>query len=57
MKKTIFSSHYDLMWVDATHEPITQDAYASVENGVLLTLKFPVYKSQIRLSKVLTPQD
>lgn len=53
--RTIFSDHYDLMWIDATGEPITQDAYATVENGVLLTLKFPVYKSQLRLSKVLHP--
>ena len=52
---TIFSDHYDLMWVDATGEPITQDAYATVENGVLLTLKFPVYNSQLRLSKILHP--
>ena len=55
MTRTIFNNHYDLMWVDATLEPITQDAYAGIENGVLLTLKFPVYKSQLRLSKILNP--
>lgn len=55
MTRTIFSNHYDLMWVDATLKPITQDAYATIENGVLLTLKFPVYKSQLRLSKILNP--
>lgn len=53
--RTIFSDHYDLMWIDATGEPITQDAYATFENGVLLTLQFPVYKSQMRLSKMLHP--
>ena len=52
---TIFSDHYDLMWIDATGDPITQDAYATIENGVLLTLQFPVYKSQMRLSKILHP--
>ncbi len=52
---TIFSNHFDLMWVDATHQPITQDAYGTIENGVMLTLKFPIYKSQFRLSKILTP--
>lgn len=55
MTRTIFNNHYDLMWVDATLQPITQDAYASIENGILLTLKFPVYKSQLRLSKILNP--
>lgn len=55
MTRTIFNNHYDLMWVDATLRPITQDAYAGIENGVLLTLKFPVYKSQFRLAKILNP--
>ncbi len=52
---TIFSDHYDLMWIDATGDPITQDAYAAIENGVLLSLQFPVYKSQMRFSKILHP--
>lgn len=55
LTKTIFNNHYDLKWIDATHNPITQDAYGSIENGVLLTLKFPIYKSQFRLSKILDP--
>ena len=53
MRKTIFSDHYDLMWIDATFDPITEDAYATFENGVLLTLRFPVYSSQVRFSKKL----
>ncbi len=53
ISKTIFDGHYDLEWIDSTFAPITQDAYAAFENGVLMTLNFPVYKSQIRLSKVL----
>ncbi|MBR6283824.1 MAG: hypothetical protein IKR25_05960 [Muribaculaceae bacterium] len=53
LSTTIFADHYDLLWVDATGDPITHDAYATVENGVLLTLKFPVFSSQIRLAKVL----
>ena len=51
MKKTIFTDHYSLYWVDATGEPITEDAYATFESGAILNLKFPVYKSQMRLSK------
>ncbi len=53
LTRTMFSDHYDLMWVDATGEPIARDAYATVENGVLLNLKFPVFNSQLRLHKVL----
>ena len=57
MSKTIFSGNYDLTWIDATMEPIDKDAYASIENGVILTLSFPVYKSQVRFAKVLTLDD
>ncbi len=53
MTKTIFSGNYDLTWIDATMEPIEKDAQASIENGVILTLSFPVYKSQVRFAKVL----
>ncbi len=53
ISKTIFDGHYDLEWIDATFQPIVQDAYAAFENDVLMTLNFPVYKSQLRLSKVL----
>ncbi len=50
---TLFTGNYDLMWIDATMEPIDKDAYATVENGIILTLNFPVYKSQVRLSKII----
>lgn len=53
LTKTIFDGHYDLTWIDATFQPISEDAYAMFDNGVLLTLNFPVYRSQMRLSKVL----
>lgn len=53
MTKTIFSGNYDLTWIDATMEPIEKDAQAAIENGVILTLSFPVYKSQVRFAKVL----
>ncbi len=51
--KTQFSGNYDLCWIDATLEPIVEDCYATIENGVILTLNFPIYKSQIRFAKVL----
>lgn len=53
IQKTIFSGNYDLMWIDATMEPISDDAYATVENGTILSLNFPEYKSQVRFAKVI----
>ena len=50
---TLFTGNYDLMWIDATMEPIDNDCYATIENGIILTLNFPVYKSQVRLSKII----
>ena len=55
--KTIFTGNYDLFWIDATMEPIDDEAYATIENGVILTLNFPTYKSQVRLSKILKIDD
>jgi len=49
--KTQFTGNYDLTWIDATMEPIEKDAYATIENGVILTLNFPVFKSQVRFAK------
>ena len=57
MTKTAFSGNYDLRWIDATMEPIDKDAYATIENGIILTLYFPVFKSQVRFAKVLDPDD
>ena len=55
--KTLFTGNYDLTWIDATMEPIDEDAYATVENGVILTLNFPIFKSQMRLAKVIEIDD
>ena len=55
--KTQFTGNYDLRWIDATMEPIDEDCYATVENGVILTLNFPIYKSQVRFAKVLNLDD
>ena len=53
MTKTIFSGNYDATWIDATMEPIEKDVQATIENGVILTLNFPVYNSQVRFAKVM----
>jgi hypothetical protein len=57
MTPTLFTGNYDLSWIDATMEPIDKDTYATIENGVILTLYFPTYKSQVRFAKTLNPDD
>lgn len=52
--RTQFTGNYDLLWIDATMEPISEDCYAAIENGVILTLNFPIYKSQVRYAKVIS---
>lgn len=53
MTPTIFDNTFNGMWIDSIFEPITEDVQFSIEEGVILTVKFPVYKSQIRFSKVI----
>ena len=53
MTNTIFTDNFTGKWIDATLESIDEDVYATFESGVILTFKFPVYKSQVRFSKVL----
>ena len=55
--KTAFTDNYDAMWIDATMEPFDKDVYSSIENGIILTLNFPVYRSQIRFAKVVDLDD
>ena len=53
LKKTAFIDNYTATWVDATFLPITDDVYATFDNAVILTLRFPVFRSQLRLAKVV----
>ena len=53
---TIFTGNYTGTWVDATLKPITDDVYVTLENSAILCFKFPVYKSQLRFSKVTPAQ-
>ena len=50
LKSTIFQNHYDLEWYDSMFDLIDEDAHATIENSIL-TLDFPVYKTQIRFYK------
>lgn len=53
LSKTMFGGVYQATWIDSTFEPLTEDIQATIENGVILTIKYPVLKSQLRFSKML----
>ncbi len=53
LAKTAFTDNYEATWVDATMESFDKDVYGLIENGVILSLNFPVYKSQVRFAKVM----
>ena len=53
LTKTIFTDNYNAYWIDSTFRPIEEDVNGFFESGVILNMSFPVYKSQIRFSKVL----
>ena len=50
---TIFRDRYDLEWFDAMGKSVDSEMYATVADGRLLTLHFPIYKSRFRFA--LTP--
>lgn len=49
---TIFTSHYDLEWLDSSFEPMTEDLHADITDGAILTLSFPMFKTVMRFSKM-----
>lgn len=51
LRPTIFIDHFDLEWIDAEFVPMTEDIHASVTDGAILTLSFPLYKSEMRFSR------
>lgn len=53
MTNTIFPNNFNAQWVDATFLTFDLDVYATFESDVILNIKFPVYQSQIRFSKVI----
>ncbi len=59
LRPTIFAGNYDLEWIDATLQPLgDEDAYATLEGGgAILTLNYPLYKSQVRYARVLDDAD
>lgn len=51
LRPTIFIDHFDLEWIDSEFKPMTEDVHASVTDGSILTLSFPLYKSELRFSR------
>ena len=52
LTKTTFIDEYDMVWYDSDMKYMPNDLSAGVENGSILTLRFPTLNSQIRFSKV-----
>lgn len=52
LRPTLFTGHYDLTWIDATFRPMDTDLQATIEEGALLTLSFPIYKTIMRFAKI-----
>ena len=48
---TQFQNNYNLVWYDATMREMNDDTYATIDNGNILTLFFPVEKAQLRFVK------
>lgn len=48
---TPIQDNYNLVWYDSMLDAFTQDVYAGIENGALLTLYFPVQGSKLRFVK------
>ena len=49
--KTGFIDEYDMVWYDSDMRYMPHDLSVSIENGSILTLRFPTLNSQIRFSR------
>lgn len=49
---TPFHNHYNLLWTDATMNPIDEECSATLEPSGTLRLDFPLLKTTFRLSRV-----
>lgn len=52
---TIFADHFNLEWYDSMLNLIDDETSATIEQGAILTLNFPLLKAQMRFSKM--PKD
>lgn len=53
LRPTIFIGHFDLDWRDAAGMPLADETNAQfTPDGSILTLRFPLHKSQLRFSRI-----
>ncbi len=48
---TIFENHFDLLWFDSYMEPMAGEQWADMQPGAVISLNFPLLRSQMRFSK------
>lgn len=52
MRPTNFNNNYDMVWYDTKGRELNDDNNAQLsDDGSILTLRFPVYKSQLRFTR------
>lgn len=51
LRATRFADSYDLEWIDAEGRALTRDVHATVEQGSILSLCFPLYHTTLRFAK------
>ena len=51
LTKTGFIDEYDMVWYDSDMRYMPHDLSAALENGSILTLRFPTLNTQIRFSR------
>ncbi len=51
LEETVFSDEYNLVWYDSDMEAMTEELSAKIEQSTVLTLRFPIHKTQIRFAK------
>ena len=52
MTKTVFTDNFRCVWTDATFDQHSDDVFVTFESGAIMNVKFPVYKSQVRFSRM-----
>lgn len=50
---TVFVNHFDLVWRDAMEDEMSAEQSATISDGSLLTLNFPLYDTQLRFCRVI----
>lgn len=52
LKKTVFIDHYDLVWYDSNHEPLSSETFCTFIDGTIMQLDFPLYSTRMRFSRL-----